>query len=275
MGRRRRERRTDRPGRTGAAVASRGPDSRPVPEPPGICVVCRTGRDVRRFHMTHRVAVQLCAAHRDLRYLCRDAGREFTDRLETAWRSLGAATPARRAALRAHRRRYGTRRPAGDLPGSYGWPGLRREAEDRFAEGEAPDTVITDLRRRHAADHASAPSVQTIRRWFREARWTDRPTAPRTAARGGEPIGDRTGREEITAPAVRSQGGTRLGDDPERPVPPNGPTSRRPRPSPRHPVRRIGVDVRAPWGAWRIPRPRSGRPDDDGDPPTPAGPPVP
>ncbi len=137
------------------------------------CVICGSDERLRRFHLTHRIAVALCATHRDPRYLARDGGRAFTTRLERIWRANGVATSARRAALRTHRRRFGARPDRSQCPGSYSWPELRVEAERRFARHEDPAEVILDLRVRHQNDHARAPSVQTMRRWFREARWLD------------------------------------------------------------------------------------------------------
>lgn len=142
-----------------------------------VCAICGGRRRVAGFHLTHGVVVQLCRDHRGLRYLARRGGRDFTAHLERAWRAHGVATATRLRALVAHRRRYGRRPPAVERPGSYSWPGLRREAERRFAAAEAPGDVIDDLRRRHADDVAAAPSVQTMRRWFREARWLGRDDA--------------------------------------------------------------------------------------------------
>ncbi len=84
------------------------------------------------------------------------------------------ATVARLAALAAHRRTHGPRPERRRPPGSHSWPLLRLEAERRFAANEPPDAVIADLRARHGSGRATVPSVQTMRRWFREARWLDR-----------------------------------------------------------------------------------------------------
>ncbi len=137
------------------------------------CVICGGADGVGRFHMTHRVEVVLCRAHRDPGYLGRDGGRAFTGWLDRVWRGHGVLTSARRAALRAHRRRFGARPDRSDCPGSYSWPELRLEAERRFAGHEDPRAVIADLRVRHRDDRARVPSVQTMRRWFREGRWLD------------------------------------------------------------------------------------------------------
>lgn len=64
-------------------------------------------------------------------------------------------------------------------PGSYSWPKLRQEAEQRFALGHHPRTVIRELRERYAHNDALPPSPRTMRRWFAEARWIG-PTAVRS-----------------------------------------------------------------------------------------------
>ena len=60
---------------------------------------------------------------------------------------------------------------AAELPGSYSWPELRREAERRYAAGEDPNDVIAELRDRSRGGPARPPSVRTMRRWFHDARW--------------------------------------------------------------------------------------------------------
>lgn len=164
------------------------------------CAVCGEVVHVAAFHMTRRVVVQLCRVHRSAEFLARDDGWEFTQRMEAAWRSHGVATAQRMAALAAHRRTYGPRAQPSRCPGSYSWPALRREAERRFGQHEAPAEVIADLRDRHRDGLATVPSVQTMRRWFREARWLDRPPrrdvsvrrpgrGPRNALGAGEDLG--------------------------------------------------------------------------------------
>ena len=134
------------------------------------CAVCR-GRGHRIHYLTHGVTVWLCEAHARDAYLRRDSGRAFVQRLARAWASVGALSTRRVGALQAHVRQ--SERAGGNerLPGSYGWPELRREAEGRFAAGEDPNGVIRELRARHADGPARAPAVRTMRRWFSEARW--------------------------------------------------------------------------------------------------------
>ncbi len=162
----------DPPSVVGASVIDAAAGPEPIDVADLACVICGDRNRVRAFHMTHGVVVVLCDTHRADRYLRRGGGRAFTDRLERIWRAHGMATAARLGALRTHRRRC-TPPDRSRCPGSYSWPGLRAEAEGRFARGDDPDAVIGELRVRHADDHATAPSVQTMRRWFREARWLD------------------------------------------------------------------------------------------------------
>ena len=129
--------------------------------------------------MTHGIAVWLCSSHGDLRFLRREGGRVFAERLHAAWVSAGRATKKQVNALEAHIRRMNPEPATRDRPGSYSWPDLRELAEARFAAGDDPDVVIRELRQRYA-NHAPArvPSVRTMRRWHTQARWTDSHTAP-------------------------------------------------------------------------------------------------
>jgi hypothetical protein len=123
-----------------------------------------------RHHLTHGVSLWLCETHRRESYLRCNGGRDFVDRITTVWAAVDALTSRRRAALRAYLRRLGAP-PHRELPGSYSWPALRREAERRFAAGEAPNTVITELRETYADGPSIVPSLRTMRRWFAQARW--------------------------------------------------------------------------------------------------------
>ena len=101
----------------------------------------------------------------------RDGGLAFVDRVAAAWAASDALTMRRRAALNAYLRRLRDAATPRELPGSYSWPALRREAERRFAAGEPPSKVIEDLRRTYADAPAVVPSLRTMRRWFTQARW--------------------------------------------------------------------------------------------------------
>jgi hypothetical protein len=102
-----------------------------------------------------------------------NAGRDFVVTLMRTWRSHGCLTRARTRALEAHLgaiRAIGTRASRA-RPGSYAWPRLRGEAEREFARGGDVLATITRLRQRHLLDHATVPSIRTMRRWFSQCRW--------------------------------------------------------------------------------------------------------
>lgn len=100
----------------------------------------------------------------------------FAQRLARMWLASCGLTARRAAALRAHVRQVTDAGVDSDLPGSYSWPKLREEAEERFARGDDPTAVINELRERHRDCPAMAPSVRTMRRWYSQARWM--PPAP-------------------------------------------------------------------------------------------------
>lgn len=103
--------------------------------------------------------------------MTRDGGFDFVERVAAVWAASDALTLRRRASLNAYLRRVGGVAPRRDLPGSYSWPALRREAERRFAAGEPPTQVIEDLRSTYVDAPAVVPSLRTMRRWFTQARW--------------------------------------------------------------------------------------------------------
>jgi hypothetical protein len=156
---------------------------RGIPVKSPICAICldRTrGRTLVR-ELTHGVRVSLCAGHHSVDFMRRNAGRDFAVTLSRTWQAQGCLTRARSRALDAHLRAVRTlgARIARARPGSYAWPKLRREAEERFARGDGVIATILRLRERHAQDHATVPSVRTMRRWFSQGRWLRRP-APTT-----------------------------------------------------------------------------------------------
>ena len=145
--------------------------------PPGggpPCAICatRASQEPRRLvHLTHGVAVWLCDTHASDRYLRDDDGTAFADHLAEMWIATGTLNVRRAAALRAHVRQTQSAGVSRGRPGSYSWPVLRSEAEQRFAAGHDPRQVIQELRARHADCPALAPSTRTMRRWYTQARW--------------------------------------------------------------------------------------------------------
>ena len=162
----------------GGATGKGQPDDR-LP-----CAICaHTGDESRRLvHLTHGVAVWLCETHAAERFMRAEDGTVFADHLAAMWIATGALTALRAAALRTHVRQTRSAGVARDRPGSYSWPVLRREAEQRFAAGADPRQVIQELRDRHADCPAMAPSPRTMRRWYTQARWlTPSKRSPREA----------------------------------------------------------------------------------------------
>ena len=148
------------------------------------CLICMgPGRGERaELQLPGGVSVWLCAMHRSAEFRTRRAGRDLSLSLMRAWQAAGCFTARRRRALDALEARLGAR-PARPRPGSYAWPALRREAERRFAAGEAPRRVIDDLRARAGRGPANPPSLRTMLRWLAEGRWLDRAGSP---SGGGE-----------------------------------------------------------------------------------------
>jgi hypothetical protein len=156
--------------------------ARGIPVKSPLCAICidRTQGKTLERQLTHGVKIWLCAGHHSVEFMRHNAGRDFVVTLERIWQSQGCLTRSRSLALSAHLRAIKTAfgvRPTRARPGSYAWPRLRREAEDAFARGEAVFAVITRLRERHADDHASPPSLRTMRRWFAQGRWLRYPAA--------------------------------------------------------------------------------------------------
>lgn len=162
-------------GRGGGVTSTRVRDASP---PCAICGHCGRGPRSER-HLTHGICVWLCHAHDSDAFIKRRAGNEFVERLASVWAASGVLTSRRRDALTAHLRRIQTGTTQRTRPGSYSWPMLRREAERRFATGEPPAAVITDLRENYRDGPAMVPSIRTMRRWFTQARWLATPPTNR------------------------------------------------------------------------------------------------
>jgi hypothetical protein len=152
--------------------------ARGVPVKRPVCAICldRTRGKTLERQLTHGVRIWLCEGHHSVEFMRSNAGRDFGVTLLRIWSAQGCLTRARSRALEAHSLAVGAlgRAVARVQPGSYAWPRLRREAEERFARGERVMTTIAQLRERHAQDHAKVPSVRTMRRWFAQGRWLRR-----------------------------------------------------------------------------------------------------
>lgn len=152
-----------------------------------VCALCAGPGDgeVLEHRMTHGVAVSLCQYHRSDQFQIKDGGHDLVDALTTMWRAAGCLTPQRQRALAAHTRRVAPKVSERPCPGSYSWPQVREEAEQRWAAGHPPVQVMHELRQLHSGWSAVVPSLRTMRRWFQDARWLNPP--PRTdPPRAGE-----------------------------------------------------------------------------------------
>lgn len=162
--------------------------ARGVPVKMPLCAICTDRTRGRTFErrLTYGVTIWLCEGHHSVAFMRSNAGRDFAVTLMRIWRSQGCLTRSRSKALDAHlvTCKVIGRAPARRRPGSYAWPALRREAEAAFARGDHVLSTIARLRERHAHDHATVPSMRTMRRWFAQGRWMrfPEPPQPRVAA---------------------------------------------------------------------------------------------
>jgi len=143
-----------------------------------VCCVCGARRRTQTLHLTHGIRIQLCRLHATADYVRRQGGAVLARRLQAIWSAHGVLSARRRAALRAHIARVRGASLEHELPGSYAWPHLRRQAERRFAAGEEPAAVIAELRAELANSVAQPPAYRTMRRWFAQARWMAAPEMP-------------------------------------------------------------------------------------------------
>ena len=149
----------------------------PVKSP--ICAIClyRTHGKARERQLGYGVRIWLCAIHHSVEFMRSNAGRDFVVTLARMWKAQGCLTRSRAKALKAHLaavKDVGQRAPRRARPGSCAWPRLRAQAEQAFAHGADVLATITTLRERHADDHATVPSIRTMRRWFAQGRWLSR-----------------------------------------------------------------------------------------------------
>lgn len=165
------------------------PPARLEPDCPPCAICGHRGHEDRAPHyLTHGLVVWLCHAHRGEAFLKQRSGHEFTDRLSAAWAACGVLTARKQQALEAHIRTIRQVAVNRQKPGSYSWPLLRREAELRFAAGDPPAQVITELRQNYRDGPAMVPSMRTMRRWFTQARWLEAaPNNRRTHSRPAAP----------------------------------------------------------------------------------------
>ncbi len=125
------------------------------------------------MRLTHGVTVWLCEGHASHAFRTHRSGRDFVVTLQRIWHANGCLTTNRSKALDAHLKAL-QGSEARSRPGSYAWPSIRREVEERLARGSALGPIITEIKRRLAAGPARPPSTSTLRRWQRQQRWLTR-----------------------------------------------------------------------------------------------------
>jgi hypothetical protein len=146
--------------------------ARRVPTKQAVCAICveRTRGKTELVRLGYGVTVWLCQAHASTRFQRQRSGRDFVLTPQRLWHAHGCLTAARRKALDAHLAAL-QGRAARPRPGSYAWPALRRQAEERFARGAHPLQIADQIRREYAACPALPPSRRSLQRWHAERRW--------------------------------------------------------------------------------------------------------
>jgi hypothetical protein len=134
--------------------------------PCAICVGTGVGERAE-LRLPYGITVWLCEEHRSAEFQRRRAGRDMVASLSWVWSSAGCMTRRREKALEVYRRQVLDGRAGRDLPGSYAWAELRREAERMFAGGHRPEAVVALIHGRPSP----LPSRRTVYRWHAEGRW--------------------------------------------------------------------------------------------------------
>jgi hypothetical protein len=149
---------------------------RGLPLKQAVCAICtdRTAGPTQLVRLTHGVSLWLCPDHASPAFRSRRGGRDFAVSLQRIWHANGCLTTQRRKALEAHLAalRGIEARPR---PGSYAWPAIRREVEQRLAHGSALAPLMGEIQTRLATGPARPPSPATLRRWQRQQRWLATP----------------------------------------------------------------------------------------------------
>jgi hypothetical protein len=138
-----------------------------------LCAICleKTRGRVAQLELPYGVKVWLCHLHRSLEFQRARGGRDFAVSLMRVWSAAGCMDSRRHRAIDAHLHLFRDRPHDAVRPGSYAWPAVRREVEERLAGGEPIGRIIDDVRLRFADGPAVPPSARTMQRWSRERRW--------------------------------------------------------------------------------------------------------
>lgn len=154
--------------------------ARDVPTKQAVCAICveRTRGRTSRLDLGYGVRIWLCEHHGSATFQTQRSGRDFVLTLQRLWDAHGCLTRNRSRALDAHLARLRGQARAARRPGSYAWPTLRSDAEQRFAEGTSLVAVTHHVREALGGSPARPPSRRTLYRWRHERRWLSR-AAPR------------------------------------------------------------------------------------------------
>ena len=151
--------------------------ARGMPLKQNVCAICveRTRGRTVRLDLGYGVHVWLCHDHASAAFQTQRSGRDFMLTLSRLWQAHGCLTHARSKALNAHHARLRAASRAHRRPGSYAWPALRRDAEQRFAAGASLTSVSRHMHDALAGAPSEAPSRRTLQRWRSDRRWITAP----------------------------------------------------------------------------------------------------
>ena len=147
-----------------------------------VCALCAGPGvgEVLEHRMTHGVTVSLCVA--PPQRSVSDQGRwamTLSTRSPRCGETAGCLTPQRRACDSLPiAERVAPKVSERPCPGSYSWPQVREEAEQRWAAGHPPVQVMHELRQLHSGWSAVVPSLRTMRVGFRTPGGSTRRRAP-------------------------------------------------------------------------------------------------
>jgi hypothetical protein len=155
----------------------RGPKKAPK------CVACFPDSCAgQRVTLPYGVSLVLCAEHRNPRFIASDSGRGFLAALADVYDGLGLTARRYSAALRRFCELCATAGPGPrHRPGSYHHAARRQAAEQVWAGG---GTFRAGLAAALANPPPATcafrpPSLQTLRRWWRQRRWERPPVGRR------------------------------------------------------------------------------------------------
>src|SRR4051794_6317639 len=131
-----------------------------------VCAFCldRTRGPASQVDLGYQgVHVWLCEQHASKEFRWKRGGRDFVLTLQKVWASAGSLNRRQNLALDGFLKRVRRASQPAEQPGSYAWPHLREEIDERLDAGESFGAVVADIRRRHVTSDARLPSDRTFR----------------------------------------------------------------------------------------------------------------